>query len=130
MNPEMPMEVAMQGIPMWVYPVYLVVYVFVAYCLARLAVRVGMPMKKSFILALIPIANIYLIFKMSGKPGWWTILAFVPFVNFVMFIIAWIAYLQKIGKPGWWVILLFIPLVNVVIFLMLAFGKNEGAVTA
>lgn len=125
MNPEMQVQMMQQGLPAWAIVLYVVLYVFVAYCLARLAVRVGMPMKKSFIMALIPIANIYLIFKMSGKPGWWTVLAFIPFVNFVVLILAWIAYLQKIGKPGWWVILLLIPFVNLIVFLMLAFGKND-----
>lgn len=115
---------------MWVIVLYVVMYFFAAYCMARLAVRVGMPMGKSFILAMIPIANIYLIFKMSGKPGWWTILGLIPLVNIVVFIMAWISYLQRINKPAWWVILLFVPIVNLVIFLMLAFGKNEGAVTA
>lgn len=127
MEPQMPMEMANQVFPMWVILVYIVAYVFFAFCLAKLAVRVGFAFGHSFIMALIPIANIYLMFKMSGKPGWWTILAFVPIANLVCFILAWIAYLEKIGKPAWWVILLFVPVVNLVIFLMLAFGKNAPA---
>lgn len=130
MDPQMPMEMTQQALPAWVIVTYLVMYVFFAYCLARLAVRVGMPMGKSFILALIPIANIYLIFKMAGKPGWWTVLAFIPVVNIVFLIIAWVAYLKRIGKPGWWVILLLLPFINLIIFLMLAFGKNEAEVPA
>lgn len=130
MNPEMPMQMAQQGLPAWVIVFYLAIYVFTAYCMARLAARTGMEMGKSFILALIPIANVYLIMKMAGKPGWWTILAFIPLVNIIIFILAWISYLQRIGKPGWWVILLLIPVVNIIVFLMLAFGKNEASVAA
>jgi len=127
METQMPMEMMSQALPMWVILVYIVAYLFFAYCLARLAVRVGLAFGESFVLALIPIANIYLIFKMSGKPGWWTILGLIPVVNGIFFILAWIAYLEKIGKPAWWVILLFIPVVNMVIFLMLAFGKHTPA---
>ena len=128
MNPEMTADVMMVPVvPMWVWLTYATAYVFMAYCMARLAVRVGLDFGSSLVLALIPVANIYLIFKMSGKPWWWTILAFIPIVNLVCFILAWIAYLEKIRKPAWWVILLFIPIVNIIIFLMLAFGHNEPA---
>ncbi len=127
MEPQMQMEMVSNALPMWVILVYIVAYVFFAFCLAKLAARVGLAFGNSFILALIPIANIYLMFKMSGKPGWWTIMAFVPIANLVCFILAWIAYLEKIGKPAWWVILLFVPVVNLVIFLMLAFGKSATA---
>ncbi len=37
---------------------------------------------------IIPIYNIYIMTKIAGKPGYWTLLIFIPFVNFV--IIVWL----------------------------------------
>lgn len=33
--------------------------------------------------AIIPIYNIYVLLKITGKPGWWLLLYLVPFVNLV-----------------------------------------------
>jgi Family of unknown function (DUF5684) len=38
--------------------------------------------------AIIPILNVYALFKIAGKPGWWIILLFAPFVNFVVWVLA------------------------------------------
>jgi hypothetical protein len=129
MIPDMPAQMG-PTMPLWLIVVYIVLYVFFAYCLARMAVKTGRAFGSSFILAIIPIANIYLLFKMAGKPGWWLILMLVPIVNVVMLIIAWIEIMRKLGYPGWWVILLFIPVVNLIIFLILAFGKGAQQATA
>ena len=34
--------------------------------------------------ALIPVYNAYVFLRIAGCPGWWTILYFLPFVNFVI----------------------------------------------
>jgi hypothetical protein len=36
--------------------------------------------------AIIPIYNIYIMTKIGGKPGWWTVLCLIPIVNYVFFI--------------------------------------------
>ena len=36
--------------------------------------------------------------EISGKPAWWGILFFVPFVNFIIGIIVGIALAKKFGK--------------------------------
>lgn len=33
--------------------------------------------------AIIPIYNIYIMTKIAGKPGWWVLMFFLPFVNFI-----------------------------------------------
>jgi len=72
--------------------------------------------------SLISIVSFWIIFRKSGRPGWWAI---IPFVNtFQMCKVA--------GKPGWWMFLLFIPIVNLVILVLvyhgisLNFGKSAG----
>jgi hypothetical protein len=37
--------------------------------------------------AIIPIYNIWVLLQIVGRPGWWIILFFIPFVNFIMSIV-------------------------------------------
>ncbi len=48
--------------------------------------------------AIIPIYNIYTLVKVAGRPGWWTILYFIPFVNFVISIIISLDVAKAFGK--------------------------------
>jgi len=99
---------------------WLAVYVWAALCLHTIANKTNTP---NGWLAWIPIANIYLMCKVAGKPGWWTILFFIPIVNIVFAIIVWMGIAEARGKPSWWGILMIIPLVNFVIMGILAFGR-------
>lgn len=111
------------GIGMIVF--WLVLYVFFAFCIARLAVKRGMPFGSSFIWALIPIANVFLILKLAAKPYWWFILLLIPIVNIVMTVLIWMSICEKLGKPGWWGIMIgLVPIANIIFFLMLVFGKE------
>jgi hypothetical protein len=114
------------GIGMIIF--WVVFYLFVAYCLARLAKKFGMPMGKAFIWAVIPIANVFLLLKLAAKPMWWFILLLIPIVNIVISIMVWMSICEKLGKPGWWGIIIgLVPIVNIIFFLILVFGKGEAA---
>jgi len=117
------------GIGMIIF--YVVLYLFFAYCLARLAKKLGMPMGTAFLWAVIPIANIFLLLKLGTKPMWWFILLLIPIVNIVISILVWISISEKLGKPGWWGIMIgIVPFANIVFFLMLVFGKTETTTAA
>lgn len=117
------------GIGMIIF--YLVLYVFFAYCLARLAKKFGMPLGSSFVWAIIPIANIFLILKLGAKPYWWFILLLIPIVNIVMSILIWMSISERLGKPGWWGIMIgIVPIANLIFFLMLVFGPGEAKAPA
>lgn len=47
---------------------------------------------------LIPIYNVYLMLKIAGRPDWWLLLFFVPFVNAVISIIVSIDIAKSFGK--------------------------------
>jgi Family of unknown function (DUF5684) len=47
---------------------------------------------------IIPIYNIYIWCKIVGRPGWWVILMFIPFVNFIICIILCIDLAKSFGK--------------------------------
>ncbi len=62
--------------------------------------------------AIIPIYSTYILIKITGKPGWWIILLFVPIVNIVIYIIVTHQLSIKFGYGGWFTVgLLFVPFV-------------------
>jgi len=98
---------------------WVVVYVWLALCLYVIAKKTNTP---NAWLAWIPIANIYLMCKVAGKPGWWTILFFIPIVNIVFLVIVWWAISEVRHKPGWLGILMIVPVANLVVPGILAFS--------
>ena len=123
-------HVAGNGLGIGIIVFYVAILVFFAFCLAKIAVKLGHPFGKSFILFIIPIVNIFYLLKVAGKPLWWFILMLIPIVNLVIIVLVWMAICEKLGKPSWWAILLLIPIVNLIIMLMLAFGKSGGPAVA
>lgn len=110
MDYQMQMETMQQsmstGMIVLLSIVYLAIYVFWAYCFARIGKKTGMEFGSTFIWMLIPI------------------------VNFIMIILTWVAIAKNCGRPGWWgVVLCLVPIVNLILFLVLAF-EEKPAVTA
>lgn len=56
--------------------------------------------------ALIPIYNIWVLLEVVKRPGWWLLLYFVPFVNFVIIIIVSIDLAKVFGKDAVYGVLL------------------------
>jgi len=74
--------------------------------------------------AIIPIYNMYIMLKVIGRPGWWIILFFIPFVNFIITIVMALDLGKAFGKDaGFSIVLLW--LFSIVGYLMLGFGKAE-----
>jgi hypothetical protein len=47
---------------------------------------------------LIPIYNLYVLVKISGKPWWWFLLFFVPVVNIIFSVLMHLALAERFGK--------------------------------
>ena len=73
--------------------------------------------------AIIPIYNFVVLCEIAGKPAWWVVLLFVPFVNFVVIIILSIALAKKFGKGTGYGIGL--ALLGIVFYPMLGFGSAQ-----
>jgi hypothetical protein len=73
--------------------------------------------------AIVPIYNLYLYCKISGRPEWWLILFFVPLVNIVIALIVAMDLAKTFGKTsgfgiGLWILsFIFVPI--------LAFGSAQ-----
>jgi hypothetical protein len=48
--------------------------------------------------AIVPIYNVYVLCKVGGRPGWWLILFFIPFVNVIIAAILSIDIAKAFGK--------------------------------
>ena len=73
--------------------------------------------------AIVPIYNAIVLLEIAGKPLWWLILLFIPFVNFVMIFIINIALAKNFGKgAGFGVGLV---LLGVIFFPILGFGSAK-----
>jgi Family of unknown function (DUF5684) len=73
--------------------------------------------------AIIPIYNWYMLCKIVGRPGWWVILLFIPFINFIIGIILCIDLAKSFGKGvGFGIGLI---LLGVIFFPILGFGSAQ-----
>ena len=76
---------------------------------------------------MIPIYNVYVLLKIAGRSGWWLLLMFIPFVNFIIIIRSCIAMAEKFGKgAGFGLGLAFL---GFIFFPILGFGsaRYQGA---
>ncbi len=48
--------------------------------------------------SIIPFYNIYILLKIAGRPGWWLILFFIPFVNIVTIAVVAVDVAKAFGK--------------------------------
>jgi hypothetical protein len=117
--PNAAMAAGMIAGMMFMMVLYLAIYLFFALCLMLIAKK--MNIANSW-LAWIPIANIYLMTQMAGRPGWWTILMFIPLVNMVIGIMLWVDILKKLGKNPWMVLV--VIFFGIIYLPILAFSKK------
>ncbi|MBV9496764.1 MAG: signal peptidase I [Acidobacteria bacterium] len=78
--------------------------------------------------AIVPLYNIAVICKIAGKPMWWAILYFVPFVNFVIAILVSIGVANRFGKgTGFALGLTFLPFI---FYPLLGFSDSRAGAPA
>lgn len=72
--------------------------------------------------AVIPIYNIYTLFKIAGKSGWWLLLLLIPLVNLVVLFIVMSSVAEKFGKGfGFTLGMMFLPFI---FYPILGFGSS------
>ena len=70
--------------------------------------------------SIIPIYNIWVLLEIVGREGWWIILFFIPFVNFVAWVIVSLDLAKSFGKGiGYAIGLIIFPYI---FYLLLGFG--------
>ena len=99
------------------YVVFLVLMV-VAYW--RIFTKAGEAGWKS----IIPIWNVIVLLKIIGRPWWWLLLMFIPFVNIVVAIVVALDLGKAFGKDTVWSVFLLI-IFSVVGYLLLGYGDAK-----
>lgn len=82
----------------------IVSYVVFAFFLSMIFKKAGIEGWKAWV----PVYNSWVLLEMGDQPGWWSILAFIPFVNIVAAVFMYIAMYNiglKFGKEGVFVLL-------------------------
>jgi hypothetical protein len=102
---------------MWL--IWLGAYAYMALTLQTIAGKTGTP---DGCMAWTPFANVYLMCKIAGKPAWWIILMFIPFVNVVIGVMLWLGIAEARRKPAWLGVLMLVPVANLIIPAHLAFS--------
>jgi hypothetical protein len=94
--------------------IYLAVIIFYIVAGWKVFVKAGEPGWGIFV----PIYNLYLICKISGRPEWWLILFFIPLVNIVIGLIIAMDIAKAFSKgPGfgiglWLLSFIFVPILG------------------
>uniref|UniRef100_UPI0037833B1A DUF5684 domain-containing protein n=1 Tax=Prosthecobacter sp. TaxID=1965333 RepID=UPI0037833B1A len=73
--------------------------------------------------AIVPIYNIIVFLRISGKPVWWIILLIIPFVNFIISLLVSLGLAKNFGKGGGFGVGLW--LLSPIFILILAFGDAK-----
>lgn len=73
--------------------------------------------------AIVPVYNMYIMLQIVGKPGWWLILFFIPFVNYVFIIWTYNLLSKSFGKDEGFTVGLI--LLGFVFFPILGFGAAQ-----
>lgn len=106
------------GIGIGMIILYLALLVFFWVCLAKIYIKAG----RKWWEPIIPIYSIYVLLKIIGRPGWWLILYFIPFVNIVVGIINLVDLAKAFGKGlGTALGLIFLP---IIMYPIMAFGSS------
>ncbi len=98
-------------------------YIFFSICLMKIFKKAG---RTDSWAAWVPIYNVYVLFEIAGRPGWWIFLGLIPFVGglvlLVLSIIAYIDLAKSFGKSGGFAaLLILLPIIG---YPMLAFGDS------
>jgi len=104
-------------------PIFIIGYLALVVVLLAAMWTIFSKAGKSGWLAIIPIVNIFVMLDIAGKPWWWVIGFFIPFVNFIVIILMWHGISTNFGKSSLFTLgLLFL---SPIFLLILAFGDAE-----
>jgi hypothetical protein len=127
--PQEPQQMPAAGIMAFVMAFFMIflvlvagMYVYFSLCLFLIAKKLNVPSPWT---AWIPIVNIWTQLQAAGKPCWWVLLFFIPFVSIIVVAYVWMCIVENLGRNKWLGLLILIPIVNLVYIGVLAFSEQE-----
>ena len=111
-------KAAQKGEPVWFkyFLMFLASCLFVIIAMWAIFRKAGESGWKS----LVPIYNMYILMRISGKPGWWSFLLLIPVAGIAVYLLAMLSLAEKFGRSAAYGMGLF--LLPMFFFPMLAFG--------
>ncbi|MGH7158130.1 MAG: DUF5684 domain-containing protein [Candidatus Saccharimonadales bacterium] len=104
------------GMSAWMWVVTFAVVVVMIASMWQIYTKAGRPGWA----AIIPVYNTLQLIWTAGKPWWWIILLFIPFVNIIALIVLYYNLAKAFGKGvGYTLLLILLPIIG---FPMLAWG--------
>ncbi len=100
--------------------IMLPIYIYFALTLMVTAKKVGL---KNGWFAWIPILQIVLLFQTAGLSPWLFLLTFVPFVNVIVLVYAYMKIAERRGFESWLGILIILPIAQLIVPGYLAWGE-------
>jgi hypothetical protein len=101
--------------------VVLGLYVFFSLSLFKIAKKLNVQAAWA---AWVPILSVWPFMASAGKPLWWILLLFIPFVNLFVGVYLWMCISENLGKGKMLGLLMVIPIVNLIVMGYLAFSKS------
>ena len=99
--------------------VYVVVPLLIIISMWKIYTKAGQPGWAS----IVPIYNLVILCKITGKPMWWIIMCLIPFVNIIFVFLLILSLARSFGKDmGFGIGLIFL---GIIFFPILAFGKSQ-----
>ncbi|MEW6368314.1 MAG: FHA domain-containing protein [Acidobacteriota bacterium] len=86
-------------------------WIYFALVLMALAERTATP---NGWLGWLPVLNVYLTLRIAALSGWWLLAFFVPLLNFVVWIWAWMRISRRLGRSRWLGLWPLVPLIGMV----------------
>lgn len=105
----------------WVFVILLVLGVYFAVCVQRLAERTGTGDEW---MAWVPLLNFYLACRVGGRPGWWLLLYPIPLLGTVIDLLVWAGIAAAREKSPWLCLFMLLPVANWILVGYLAFTKD------
>lgn len=106
----------------WLFDLVIIVLMLIG--MWKLYAKAGKPGWAS----IVPIYNAVVMCEIAGRPTWWVVLLFIPFVNFIIMILLTIDFVKAYGKgTGFAVLAVLLPFVA---YLIMAFDKETRYVRA
>ena len=69
-------------------------YLVVAWIMSRVFKLAGRPAWAAFV----PVYNNWVLFEISGKPGWWVLFALIPYIGFLIYIVLYIIAMLELAR--------------------------------
>lgn len=105
--------------PMWAFIIFLPIIILEIAALWKVFTKAGQPGWA----CLIPIYNIYIMTKIAGKPGIWTLLCLIPVINIIFIIWLYNMISKSFGKDEGFTVGLIV--LGVVFWPILGFGSAQ-----